>query len=522
MKIMRKIAMLLLAVMLIGTFAACNRGGGGGGNTNPAGDGDYTKLTGEVRFILPGDAEPADADTVTAAINAALKEDGRNYTVSFEYESWANYWNRLGLIANEGYDACWMHADYLASFYGQRILKPLDAFVDAYGETLKETTPDVYWNTAKVAGELYAIPRVAPLSESNTVFTVRGDWMEEYGMTEITTLEQLDTYLSKTYDKLSSVEGAYVMDKDHSDYLRREYSKNYYFPLGSFSKYPVYIDMSQKIDGKYLVQSYYESDAFKNTVIKANEYFKAHYKRSSRSSLDANLMDASFNAGLLGFNWSTPQKITERIDAFKQEQPDGELYEGMLNPDETRWIVKGENSIACFANSSKTEHVIDFLSWMREDQANFDLVAYGIEGENYNLTEDGRLDLSEIPDDKNYSAIFPAFAFSTTDNIRYSAAVSDSEIERMSNWDTGENVKVSPLIGFAPEYRGIFNTAYAQVSAIEMQYSEDFMYGLYDITTGEGKTRYDTFISTLKANGLDTLISELQKQVDEFVAENNL
>ena len=92
----------------------------------------------------------------------------------------------------------------------------------------------------------------------------------------------------------------------------------------------------------------------------------------------------------------------------------------------------------------------------------------------------------------------------------------------MSNWDTGENVKVSPLIGFAPEYRGIFNTAYAQVSAIEMQYSEDFMYGLYDITTGEGKTRYDTFISTLKANGLDTLISELQKQVDEFVAENNL
>lgn len=493
--------------------------------------GDYTKLTGEVKFFLPG-STPGNMDEITQLVNSALKADGRNYTVKFMFESWGTYWSKVPLKVNEGIDACWMHSSYISSYYGQKILMNIEDLISAYGSKISEATSDIYWNTVKIADGVYAIPRVEPLCEGDSPLMLRGDWMDEFEMSSVGTLSELESYLGKAAEKLESVDGAYVMDKDHSNYLRREYAKNYYFPLGSFSKYPVYIDISQKEGGKYVVKNFYTSEAFKSMANKAREYYLLGYRNANRESLASDSVDNAFNNGLLGAIWSTATKTNERINAFKTLNPDGKLYTAILNPTETKWITSGGNMISVYSKSTKGAHVIDFYNWLLSDSDHSDLLCYGVLNKNYKLTADGKLDFTGIASADNYSEKFPSFVFSSLKNFRYSKEMSNAEIEQMNNWDSGENVKVSPLIGFIPEIKGAVNTAYSLINAAEKSYCEDFMYGSkgLDEVSG-GKTYYEAFLNQLnqtltyqgaKTPIMDILIAELQSQVDAYVAANNL
>ncbi len=516
-----------LFCLLIGMFLCLGALSGCFGVNQPGGDedlsGDYTKLTGTVKFLVPGDA-PDSMDKVTAAINAALKEDGRQYTVDFTFETWGDYWNKVGLRANDGYDACWMHADNLPGFYNS-VLKDLTPYMEAYGSEILKVTSELYLNFARVDGGLYAIPRVEPLSEESNLMAVRGDWMTEFGMTEITTLDTLEEYFEKAADKMADTPGAYVMDKDHCDYLRRVYAKNYYFPLGSFSKYPVYIDLSAPVNGSYEVKNFYTSQAFLDMAAKAEEYYKAGYRNPNRSSLASDSIDNAFNNSLLAAIWSSPTKTSERIDAFKAVNPEGSIYNVLLNPEETKWISSGGNMLSVYKASSKAAHVVDFYNWVISDQAHTDLVCYGILGENYNLTADGKLDFTGIDAADNYSLKFPSFIFSTLTRIRYSKSMDDQAIQSITEWDSGDNVQLSPLAGFVPEIKGIFNTAYSLVAAAEKSYSEDFLYGSKSVSD---QTAYNQFLSQLnapltyegeKVPAIEIVIAELQKQVDAFMAE---
>lgn len=518
---MKKVLGFLTCVLLcLGMLSGCF---GTGDPVDVTIDGDYTKLTGTIRFLLPGDA-PDSMDEVTAAINAALAEDGRNYTVDFTFETWGDYWNKVGLRANDGYDACWMHADNLAGFYNS-VLKDLTPYMEPYGSEILKLTSELYLNFARVDGGLYAIPRVEPLSEESNLLAVRGDWMDEFGMESITTLPELETYFSKSAEKMAETPGAYVMDKDHSDYLRRVYAKNYYFPLGSFSKYPVYIDLSNPVDGSYKVENFYTSQAFLDMAAKAEEYYDAGYRNPNRSSLASDSIDNAFNNGLLAAVWSSPTKTSERIDAFKSLNPEGSIYNVILNPDETKWISSGGNMLAVYKASSKAAHVVDFYNWVLSDQAHTDLVCYGILNKNYKLTEDGKLDFTGISNSDNYSLKFPSFVFSTLTRIRYSKSMDDKAISSITEWDSGENVQLSPLAGFVPEIKGILNTAYSLVAAAEKSYSEDFLYGSKSVKDEEV---YQQFLNQLNApltyNGqkvpaIEIVITELQAQVDAFIAE---
>lgn len=496
------------------------------------GGGDYTKLTGEVKFFLPGD-EPANMGDVKSAINAALKSDGRNYTVNFVFEAWGTYWSKAPLKMNEGYDGFWMHADSLSSYIGQKVVLDISTLIESYGAKIKELTPDMYFSTVKQGSATYALPRVEPLSEMGSPFTLRADWLEEFGLTKVETLTELDTYITKSAQKVSGTAGAYVMDKDHSQHLRREYAKNYYFPLGSFSKHPVYIDVSQKIDGKYKVQNFYTSDAFINMAKKAGAYYDAGYRNPSRTSLPADNMDYAFNNSLLTLNWSTPTKTAERIDAFKELNPNGQLYNGILNPSETRWITGGSNMISVYSTSSRGAHVVDFYNWLLSDQDHADLVCYGIKDVNYKLTADGKLNFTGISQSNNYSQKFPSFVFNSMSNMRFSKSMDDAAVNAIKNWDSGENVKVSPLVGFTPTLSGMFNTAYGIVSSAEKSYSEDFLYGSRKVIDSNGAqtSDYKSFLNSLngtltyngsKVPAIEIMITELQSQIDAYVAANGL
>ena len=518
------------AVMACALFAGC---GGRGNTTDPIEVADELKEC-VVRLALPTNTDPYDWEYVQDEINLALEEDHKPYTVSLEFLDETDYAKNILLFATDGYDLAWFHSDELPGAVQANALREAGPYLEKYGKTLLENTPQYAWDCATVDGKIYTIPRSMPVSDNHYFGAARKDWMEEFGTDTdgdgtISSLQELDNYFLQTFIKFEDLEdssGYYVHDaSNHYDFLYREYCPSYYFPLVEWATKPVYIDLNAE-NGKYEVKNFFESDAFVEICEKTNFYYTQNYISLDQLSGSENY----FNAGLLGSTWSTLFKTSERIDHFKETisviAPDADIAEIYLNPDDTRYIVQGfENSLGLLAGGQNPNEAVDFLNWVRSSQENHDLVCYGVEGRNYELTEDGRLDFSNIDPEMRFATYMPYWCFNDIRFARYSKYLSDEYVENLKNWDKTEEeggvVVVSDLVGFAPDMRNSeLATAYKNVNAAAGESVTNLIDGKYSLSeTIDGVTRYQKLLSDVETAGMQTLIDELQAQLDEFLAQ---
>lgn len=514
----KKICIGLTAVMALCMLAGCN-----GNNPNEKIDVAPLKEC-TVRLALPANSVPKDVEFVQEEVNLALKEAGKPYEVSFEFLDETDYNKNILLYATDGYDLAWFTLDNLQSAVQANALRDVTPYLDTYGKNLKDNTPSYAWDSATVDGKIYTIPRNMPVSDNSYFGAARKDWVEEFDMNGIDSLGELDTYFANTYAKFSAMgeegTGRYVYSADnHYDFLYREYCPTYYFPLIEWACKPVYIDLDPE-NGKYEVKNFYASEAFQQICQKANAYYKAGYVSPEGLAGSENY----FYAGMLGITWSTLFKTSERIDDFKAQTnklaPDAEIYDIYLNPDDDRYIVEGfENSLGLLSGGKNPNEAVDFLNWVRSSQANHDLVCFGVEGRNYKLTADGRLDFDDIDNDMRYAALMPYWCFNDIRYMRFSKSMSEESIERLKTWDSKDNVIVSDLVGFVPDLRATStSTAYKNVSA-SSEVVTNLIDGRYALTDSVGsQTRYAKLLQDVNNAGMQTLIDALQEQVDAYLA----
>ena len=77
-----------------------------------------------------------------------------------------------------------------------------------------------------------------------------------------------------------------------------------------------------------------------------------------------------------------------------------------------------------------------------------------------------------------------------------------------------KEAKKSPIIGFAPDTEPI-SVEISNCKAVLGEYINALQQGLV------GMEEYDAFIAKLKTAGSDKIITELQSQLDKWIAENN-
>lgn len=513
---MKKTLILFLTIMIIGITTSCNKS-----NNNKIDVAPLREV--EVKILLPGDDNPPGYDDVIKAINDKLKEDGKPYTVKFYFLSETEYHQMLPLRINDKYDAAWIHIDNLSYYISQGVLRNVKPYLEKYGEVLLEHTPDYAWKQVTVNGKIYAIPRNAPVSDSRTTLAVRKDWMDEFGMAEINTIEDLERYFAEVYKKVSEspTQFDYVYTADnHYEFLYREYAPSFFFPLVNYAARPIYIDVANKENGKYVVKNFYQSEEFIALIEKTRTYYTPlNYVPDTTPSNTAQL----FYGGMLGAVWNTILKTSERIDEFKAYQPNGDIYDVYLNKEAPRYITVGtDNMIGLLSKGENPNETVDFFNWVRTSQENHDLVCYGIEGINYNLTENGRLDFTNIRKDKRYSDKMPYWSFNDFRFVRWSKNLSQEYIDSRLTWDTSPNVVVTDLVGFMVDLSDTrAATLYANIKATESAPATHLIDGRWDYLEilDNGKTRYEQFIEDLEKAGIDEFIQIVQKQLDDFLGQ---
>lgn len=506
---MKKIIALLLVLVMALTFVACAKQPAenndsttastkGGDDTAAATEGGNDAEVVTLTFATLG-TPSACQDQVLAAVNEKLLADGLN--IQIQVKQLDDYWNKLALDIAGGaeYDIAWAHSSTLSDLVAKKVYQPITEALNTVGTDLKAKTPEHVLKGGTINGEIYAIPRVIPTTGFSNTYDVRKDLMDKYGMTDITTVEELEAYFQAVLD---NEDGMYPYVGSNIQVLFPAYG-NYHYLIGD-GIYALYVDPA---DPELTVKSAWESDAYAQMFNKKKEWAEKGYLISDVTAIENG--DNGFDYGKVAAVDSNVMRLTERTDAMANNiGPDAEGYTVYLEP-ETRWIFSaGDNMLAVPSSSKHVNEAVQFIQWFKCNQENYDLWSYGVEGVNYNLNGEA-VDVSGIDSANIYSPM--VWMWNDVDVARFPATYSAENLARLQSWDSQS--KTSPLLGFTVDQTNI-KAEVSQILAIMGEYRNDLGNGV--IAWDDVK---DTVIDNLYAAGLQKVIDEVQAQVNAYVGK---
>ena len=176
-----------------------------------------------------------------------------------------------------------------------------------------------------------------------------------------------------------------------------------------------------------------------------------------------------------------------------------------MAPEEDKYISTAGGEVLCVPYSaSNPEGAMKFINWLYSSKENYLFALYGVEGKDYKMV-DGRIERITTED------FFYEWMFRNQNYTVFGTDVSDSYIEDYMSWDA--NAKTSGAMGF------VFNNE--NVVQIETAIMEVIQNDMSVIRNGfvSFDENYAAAVQKLKDAGIDQYIAEVQRQYDEFRAQ---
>jgi len=519
MKNITKLLCLIMALAILVTVPAGCGGTSGKDQTGPdssssdqASTSDKSSTTLEkvpITIYVAGD-RPKQQDEVLAAINEATKDE-LNIDLRVNYIPWGDYVSQVKLKASAGEEF-----DIFLSFFGElsgniarKQCLPLNDYLDKYGADLKAQIPQYLWDSLTVDGKIYGIPAVYAMTEMGRGFLVRKDLREKYNLPEITDLESFETFLDTIAKNEPGIIPYLGGDLSTPVICDPDYIGHSIFTFGGDTMSYLYVDQDKR---PLKVENYIKTDIFK-TVWKENikAYNNGWFEKDFLSDKDR---DGKFIAGKAASMPGDLYNITDRQNQLKKNVPEGEIELAIINK-EGRWINIGPvNNFAMISTTSRNpERAVMFMNWLRKDQKNYDMYMLGIEGKTYNLKGE-QAEVPEGVDPKDrynptpwFTMHFPYLRTWTTDPPAY--------IEALNFWNSLKP-ETAPLSTFSYSSENVK----AEKAAVEKVMVDEVIPLFFGIKQTEED--YNRVLQLLEEAGIQKIIDDTQRQIDEFVAKNNI
>lgn len=410
--------------------------------------------------------------------------------VEIRQASWANASQRFNAMINTGeyWDILFSDANFYTSFAS------LGAYADITGQ-VKEVTPELYysipnelWNGVSVNGIIYGVPTYK--DSASTMFAFwDAEIVNKYQLNiEDNTWENLDN----NFLKIKAGEGQryypYMMSKGEIDpiFLKYEYFTSFLHPIG------IRID-----DPNHRVVCTLEQP----DVLKALKYMHNWYEIGIINP-DANMVDVlpKYRPYFIAQAWpavAASYATTAGIDKYLPSKFHGPIYS----------TASIQGSINCISvNSKYKEDALKLLQLVNSDPKFRDMMAYGIEGDHFHYATmpDGRKAVHRDRTDwplVNYQegTYFIETPEDTVpdgywDEVRYLNEIAVS----------------SQLLGFSMDSTPVENEI-INCKNTWMKYYTDLRTGASD-----PDKILPIVIAELKKKGMDKIIMEVQRQIDDF------
>jgi len=497
------LGLLMTAVLLLG---ACSQGGGeattgtGGSDSNSTDAQANGELApAKLKIVLYGDESNRMKELAKTEFYDRIKQE-INAEVEFQFLPWTEYaGGKTDLMLSTGEDfATYTDANYMVKSVAKGLYADLTPYTEASAD-LSQTVDEASFKAFQLSGKQYAIPvGNKPNSAEFYSVLVRQDLLEEVGMSEVTSLAQLEEYYDKAHAAHPELIGYAGVDARRM--LLYDYTDKNLYWQNDF----VALDESAQDDQ---IINWFESEEFK----KYADLMRGWYEKGiipKYAATNVPQLQSDWNSGKAMFWAGTAARPFEGAATISQAVPDAKLVNYFLGEGRSK-ISRGTYSTAFFVSSAAKdpERYVMFFNLLQKDQELYDLFAYGIEGTDYTLDENDRI--TRLTTD----SLIPDWLLMNKNFIRFDNSVPDDFIAEYKAWD--DDAIISKGAGFNFDNTPVKNEE-TKLNGVLTEYLAPIGSGFVDYETG-----YPKALERLKSAGIDKYIAEYQKQFSAWYAEQN-
>lgn len=482
MKKMRRAAALMLAlIMSAGTLAGCGE--------KKAAENDSVELT----WYFIGDTTLPDNDEVYARANELVKAK-LGYTINFKPIDYSSYNDKIQMViaGGEDYDICWTSNwknDYATNVANGAFLA-IDDLLSEVPE-LKASINDNIWNGTKISGNIYGVPSQQIMARSACV-RVPEVFYEKYNDTlkDINSYADMDAYMAayaKDYPDTASVQLCWQ-------------NLCYSYGVDEIIRTGLPGAVSLNGDPKDIkVFNQFDTDEWRELIKLRQEWTEKGYTLKGTDG------DAGGSRKLL------PEEIPMAIESYKPgiEQSVGASlgYPIKTIRISEPYLTSAGINATLNAINSRSKHPVEalkFLEYVNTDPEIYNLLVYGIEDKHYVKLDENTVKRVENTGYKNDDWIIG----NVFNGYLLEGQAPDTHQQTK---DINDTAKPSKLLGFTVDVNPI-KLQIANCTSVMAEYFSRLENG-----TGDSLALNEEMNNKLKDAGVDEVIAELQRQIDEWL-----
>lgn len=517
MKMKKAGALVLAALMAASALTGC----GGNGQTAAA-DGAKTTESAQSADSAKTETSKTDGETVhlelyamsfggnndsLAKVNEAVNEYIKpliNADVTLNIINYGSYAQQVNLMmsGDEQVDLMLSTGSLTSSLAGQGALHALDDILPAYGAGIIETMGEDVLSACKYGGEIFAVPTNRDLART-ICYYYRDDINQELGLglENAKNLDDIEKCFAIMHEKDPNMAGI------AGNSTTSMFSYWDWEPISN--NYGVLLDLGSELK----VENLFESDTYVNLITRMHDWYQKGYIYKEITTSTVSNPDLFATGKMLGFFANgKPGSDVEQSQMLSGPIKHIELVEPCMSSSTVQtacWTVPH--------NSKNPEKAVELLNLMYTDPTLVNLLCYGIEGENYVIkdAENGIIGYPEGQDAQTRT--YDNSVTWTWGNmlIGYTWEGNEADMhEQMIEFNN--SAKRSKALGFTFDPSGVQNeiTACTNVAA---KYTIGIESGSLDPDETLPK-----FQKELKDAGIDAVIAEKQRQLDEWAEVNGV
>lgn len=517
----------VLAASLAGCGAADTSGGTGtAGSESEAGAGSTEQTvqqeepaeeTGEavtLKAFTMGNEPASGMDTFYEQLDALTVKD-LGIKVRFDFIPWGDEKNKINLnIASGEYDL------YVGgNFSDYKVMATKNAFLDL--KPLLSEVPDLVAHysvvsdktleSCEIGGKLYGIPQFGKATDSvaaNEGFMYREDLRKSWGLPEINSLETMEQYMYKAKDEYP--ESSVVMDSRIWSCVWNILAAGKYLELDSYMNTPYTV---VSIDDPYTVLDRTQTPEYKTML----EYMEKWYKDGI---IDHDILASSANEGSkiselvkadkkVTTTNSPAWSLTATVNEISKTHPEWEMGWFDYGFGKAPVYLPSVSNSTCISINPKCKEPVKALQFIEKahtDQAYYDLLRWGVEGENYNR-EEGKITTAGI----DAANIKPSWTGLVDGYMEEEVPSQNAYWQEQMDATRVTPEEFSPLDGFIFDASALSSET-AALESVKAQYMTPLLCGVTQDREGD----YENVLAQLEKAGIRKYIDEMQRQLTAF------
>lgn len=473
-----------------------------------------------VNYMTTGDRPTNGAtEKMLEKLNVILKEKC-NAELKIYYIPWTDYLTNYNLTLAQmdgSVDLVGTATDWLDAWKNAKN----GAFLPLSEDMLKTYAPKTYasvskahWDMCKYNGDIYLMPEDNYAQWTNHGFMYRNDWAKEAGLNGIHKWEDLTTYF-KSVKKNHSDVIPWNSDGSQASQIAGGYlaSKNGFIPLDGINVYGMFGVNKNNLNKVY--SPYLEGDELVAFAKLMKEWdTMGVWKKDVLNNTSSDNRSEMYLGQTSIEQHHTQTWYTTVRPKMDEDNPGSDVnffWFGEESGTLTNLLIT-HGAMAVSAGSKNPERALMVYDLLRNDKECYDLFNYGILGEQYVLESNGYRSRPEsYTDDAN--SITTNYWWGRNDDLEIRDAKGAwTQYDEIT--DVYKKVAIDYPYGQIVWNIDNINTQLENISDVQANYMNRIAFGKVD----DPAAFVAEYRSALKKAGIENVIADVQKQIDDFKA----